>query len=415
MARRFKTEIVRAAIAELDAVREDWLRRPGVTGMDVGYRLVDGERTDELAIRVHMEQKPAGLSFSTRGERLGEFKIDYIEANYAISNGAPTLTAAPESVNRKRRVEPLVAGVSVGNPRVSAGTLGAVVWDRSDGAPCLLSNWHVLCGHPDAQVGEPIFQPGKLDRGTESDTVATLLRWMLDGDADAALARLNGSREFVRDVLGLQPLSGIETRPRLGQLVVKSGRTTGVTAGMIDGVSLSLVLTYKGDQRIVFHDQLRIVPRPPWPDVPYEVSKGGDSGSVWIAESSGKAVGLHFAGETDESASAEYAVASPMARVAERLNFSVTPLFASAPGNGGGNGDMPPGDVDHGSVSAPPTAPGKTRTRKKLRAAIRLVICRALPQLCAPGGFVFSPGQPPPDIDVEQLIDQILSEVESDS
>ena len=36
----------------------------------------------------------------------------------------------------------------VGNARVTAGTLGAIVWDRSDGKACMLSNWHVLCGDP---------------------------------------------------------------------------------------------------------------------------------------------------------------------------------------------------------------------------------------------------------------------------
>ena len=414
MARRFKTAVVRAAIAELDKVRDEWLRRPGVTGVDVGYRMVAGERSDELAIRVHMEQKPAALSFSTRGERLGEFKIDYIEANYGLANGSAPRTASAASVNRKRRVDPLVGGVSVGNPRVSAGTLGALVWDRNDGAPCLLSNWHVLCGHPDAQVGESIYQPGKLDRGTEADTVATLLRWVLNSNADAALARLNGEREFVRDILGIQPITGVEERPRLGQLVVKSGRTTGVTEGMIDGMGMSLVLNYKGDQRIIFHDQLRIVPRPPWPDVAYEVSKGGDSGSIWMAESSGKAVGLHFAGETDTSPSAEYAVANRMSNVAELLNISLTPLFACGPGNGGGDGedDEAPVTVDLGDVTPPQDKKLTPRKRAGLRAAIRIVLCRALPALCAPGGFAFSPGAAPPEVDVDALIEQILTEVE---
>ena len=38
-------------------VEEDLLRRPGVTGVDVGYKVVGGEKTDQLAIRIYVENK----------------------------------------------------------------------------------------------------------------------------------------------------------------------------------------------------------------------------------------------------------------------------------------------------------------------------------------------------------------------
>jgi hypothetical protein len=40
-----------------ERVELDWLNRPGVTGVDIGWKIVDGEKTDQLAIRVHVEEK----------------------------------------------------------------------------------------------------------------------------------------------------------------------------------------------------------------------------------------------------------------------------------------------------------------------------------------------------------------------
>jgi hypothetical protein len=37
------------------AIEGDWMKRPGVTGMDVGYRLVEGKPTDQVAIRVYVD------------------------------------------------------------------------------------------------------------------------------------------------------------------------------------------------------------------------------------------------------------------------------------------------------------------------------------------------------------------------
>ncbi len=143
----------------------------------------------------------------------------------------------------------------------------------------------------------------------------------------------------------------------LGMEVRKSGRTTAVTEGLIDGVSLSLSINYGGGVVNSSQDQIHIVPRPPWPTVDYEVSRGGDSGSVWIDDASGNAVGLHFAGERDPSPAAENAIANQMVHVAADLNFSFTPLFC---------GVRPP--IDH----------------DRIRRIIFAILCRRYPWLCRP-------------------------------
>lgn len=371
-----------AAITELNKVRKNWLNRPGVTAVDVGYKIKDRKLTDELAIRVHVKSKLptealAGhelFSEHDKPKKLGAFGIDVIEAEYGPSRplAAAVEPLEPQEVaetHRRSAVDPLVGGISVGNPRVTAGTLGVIVWDRSDCQVCILSNWHVLCGSPTCTAGEDIYQPGVADGGTAADKVAELKRWRLDKDADAALAKLTGARGYSRDILGLNPIPGVVDRT-LGMNVAKSGRTTGVTEGIVDGVSASVTINYGGGTVQTFHDQIHIVPRPPWPAVDYEVSMGGDSGSVWIDEATGKAVGLHFAGEMDPSPTAENAIANRLVKVAELLNFSFTPLFCRP----------------------------RIKDYYRLRYAIKFILCRRYPWLCRPRipSPPFPPGPVPP-------------------
>ncbi len=369
MPRKPSKKRVEAALEALAGVRRDWHRRPGVTAVDVGYKIRDKEMTSEVALRMHVKRKlPRAalpdhelVTSSAKPKKVGDFPIDVIEADYAPADLGPQMIEA-EAVDRRSRVDPLIGGVSVGNPRITAGTLGAIVWDRGDGEACILSNWHVLCGDPACVAGETILQPGPFDGGRPADKVAELKRFRLDSDADAALARLTGERDSSRDILGLAPIPGIDT-PALGMLVSKSGRTTGNTEGVIDGVGLSTTINY-GSVVQSFSQQIHIVPRPPWPTVDYELSKGGDSGSVWINDASGNAVGLHFAGESDPSPSAENAIANRMEKVAEELNFQFTPVF------------RPPPPLDDDD----------------LRDLIRRIICARFPFLCFGGFPSFFPG-----------------------
>ena len=340
MAKQVGEKKTQEAIEQLDTVRREWLRRPGVTGVDVGFKISKGKLTDQVAIRVHVERKlpPEALaphdvfSISGKAEKVGAFPVDVIEATYGPSRTPAPLELEDIGLERTGQFNPLVGGISVGNPRVTAGTLGAIVWDRTNCAVAILSNWHVLAGADAAVPGEAIYQPGPIDGGTAADTVATLTRMRLDGDMDAGLARLNGARGYSRDIVGLSPIGGIDM-PALGMEVTKSGRTTGVTDGVIDGVSFSGTINYDDHGPNTFHDQIHIVPRPPWPAVDYEVSRGGDSGSVWINEATGNAVGLHFGGETDPAPASENALANPMHKVAAAtgLNFSFTPVFCLRP------------------------------------------------------------------------------------
>ncbi len=177
------------------------------------------------------------------------------------------------------RVSPLVGGVSIGSVTDQAGTLGTIVWDQTDGTPCILGNWHVLAGSPSARVGQPIYQPAIFDGGSEDDVVAQLKRWHLGSRGDAALAELNHNRAYAAgQILGLwAPVSGY-LAPKLNMEVRKSGRTTGFTEGFVDGIALATNIDYGNGAIRFFRDQFHIAPLEPGLDV----SQTGDSGSIVV-------------------------------------------------------------------------------------------------------------------------------------
>jgi hypothetical protein len=154
--------------------QQDLLRRAGVVGVGVGYRESQGGLTDELALVALVEQKKPleALSASELIPReMGGMKTDV----QAVGKLRALQLTSP-----KGRFRPTIApGVSIGHYLITAGTLGAVVYDRATGEAFLLSNNHVFANSNEASLGDPILQPGPLDQGLNpSDTVATLARWV---------------------------------------------------------------------------------------------------------------------------------------------------------------------------------------------------------------------------------------------
>ena len=100
-----------------------------------------------------------------------------------------------------------------------------------------------------------------------------------------------------------------------GMAVRKRGRTTGLTYGVVDGISLSITLPYPGNigpKTLINQIDVR-------PDTARnaEFADHGDSGSV-LVNNEGKIVGLHFAGSDDG-----HGIANPIAEVLAALDVSV--------------------------------------------------------------------------------------------
>jgi hypothetical protein len=237
--------------------------------------------TDRAAIRFHASQK-IPLKELSRRQRLPDtiegVEVDVLESGYVLHNGNPR---AQQSV--------LQPGLSVGNVKTrTTGTLGLIVRDAASGDVFALSNLHVLCGGPEAAVGDDVSQPGPFDLGSNpARPVARLERWTrLSEQYDAALARLLPGMNFSEQPFGMttQPVSA--DQPTLGQKVFKSGAVSGVTQGIVDGIGGSYRLDYTGfGDGPEWMEGFRIVQDPASPSK--VLSLEGDSGSLWI-DSAGK-------------------------------------------------------------------------------------------------------------------------------
>jgi hypothetical protein len=336
------------AEAVLASVRDEWLARPGVTAVDLGFKWSHGVMTPELALRVHVAKKKApeelapGEAFPTEVEGI---PVDVIEATYVPQQLEIEAQLEAAIEGRGSRFEDIPLGVSVGCRYTTAGTLGAKVIDEETGAEMLLSNWHVLVGGPEATADLAIWQPGQLDGGTAAaNGIAGLSRWQI-GPLDAAVARLNGSRPVQSKTIEGRPIE-VAGAPALGMMVWKSGRTTGFTQGFVDGVKMTTQLTYRGVGAKILQQVFRVVPRPG--AGPVEISAGGDSGAIWVDEVSGKGVGLHFAGEV--GAGAEYALAHELPAVLEALKVRM-------PGAAAPPVEPPPVEPPPVEPPVPPTEP----------------------------------------------------------
>jgi hypothetical protein len=304
-------------IAALSAAKRLAYSLDNVRAVDFGQSFAGGKPTDRLAIRFHMRRK-APLSDLPPDQRLPEaiegVEVDVIAVSYAAhesdSPRAPQLVLRP--------------GISVGNRKMgTTGTLGVFVRDLLSGKASLLSNWHVLCGGPEASVNDEIVQPGPNDM-PGGRTVGLLVRWLrLSEHYDAALAQLSDEVQTDDKLFDstVRPV-GIAT-PTLGMRLMKSGVTSGITHGRIDGLGGSYSIDYTGfGDGPQWMEGIRIVPDPQAPA--RNLSLPGDSGSLWIDPLTGAAVGLHFGGEDDDSPLNEYALAHPIADLFARLNVRLS-------------------------------------------------------------------------------------------
>ncbi|WP_447007096.1 DNA/RNA non-specific endonuclease [Saccharothrix isguenensis] len=312
----------------------DYLRDPNVSSIGIGYKVADGEPTDEIAVQFTVRQKVAPEALGALGTALlpgtievdgVEVPTDVLERHYKVDFHVVEETVANV---RKTRVDPVVPGVSVGHVRVSAGTLGCIVYDRVDGTPYVLSNWHVLHG-PQGALGEDVVQPGVHDDNrTDRTRLGRLVRSHLGAAGDCAIATVEG-RRFEPEILDLGVPVDKLGDPELGDKVVKSGRTTGVTHGVVRRVDTLVKIDYGPGvgQRQIGGFEIGVDPAHPAADG--EISMGGDSGAAWMFKSangkSGKTLaGIHFAGEAGDSAD-EHALACLPASVFEKLGITVKP------------------------------------------------------------------------------------------
>jgi hypothetical protein len=296
--------------------RDQLLKRSNVIATGVGYKTTDGQKTTTRSIVCSVAEKVAASQLS--GRDMVPTTLEDIPTDVVQTGPIRALQSTTD------RLRPAPGGVSIGHRDITAGTLGCLV--QKDGQKFILSNNHVLANSNQAQIGDPILQPGPYDGGTyPADQIASLADFVpiniigLPSECPVAtgiagvlnvLAKLLGSRvrmqavnqqatenlvdaaiasplnpeDVTEEILQIGTIQGAATG-ELGMAIKKSGRTTGFTTGVIEQVDVSVNVQYGEGQIAMFTDQL----------MAGAMSQGGDSGSA-VLDDNNRLVGLLFAG-----------------------------------------------------------------------------------------------------------------------
>lgn len=302
--------------------KDKLLRLDNVVGVGVGYKQAGATAAGQPALIVYVKKKYPARDLN-RGHIVPK-QLDGMETD-VVEIGVVKML-----FSRTEKERPCQPGVSIGHYQTSAGTFGAVVKDKVTGEKMILSNNHVLANATTsravrAKIGDPILQPGPYDSGTLKDRIGALERFVplreseipadcpvaagiarsgnlflqlfrpdyrlrmvkqlaAENVVDCALARPDSPDMVNPAVFEIGEVTGVaEIKP--GQVVQKSGRTSGVTRGTVKTVGTALRVEMKDKESILFSDQV----------VADMVSQPGDSGSLVLDEER-RAVGLLFAG-----------------------------------------------------------------------------------------------------------------------
>jgi hypothetical protein len=300
----------------LKSNRENLFKRANVVATGVGYKETGGARTSTLCIVCSVKKKVDA------GQLAGQ---DLVPTTIA---GIPTDVVQTGVIRAQQpptaRFRPAPGGVSVGHVAITAGTLGC--WVTKNGQKVILSNNHVLANSNDAEIGDPILQPGPIDGGNfPQDHIANLTQFVpisFEGEpsecsfanaviavfnagcrvinsntrykvtkvqaednlVDAAIATPLDPADVKDEILNIGPIQGM-VEGELGMAIKKSGRTTGFTTGQIQQVDVTANVQYGAGQIAFFTDQL----------LAGAMSQGGDSGSA-VLDDNNRLTGLLFAG-----------------------------------------------------------------------------------------------------------------------
>lgn len=291
--------------------------RPGVTGIDKGYKYINGNRTNEVVLRIHVREK-INVDKLTSDQFLPRqfhgVPVDIIEGEgqSSASEGVPPWEGP---------VSPLQPGLRIRNAADvnTYGTLGLIVYGLPDTngnyETYILSCAHVLVSANDS-TAEDILQPGP-DNG-QDQIISSLDRWKFDHRLDAALARLNDSRQLDRRIYGTQTELKSARMPVVGETLRKIGSETGITEATVEGIGSYRVSHHLGNQ-LIEGFQLR----PKGAQADFNISEGGDSGSIWYDPISNSAVGLHYMGNAGFAPDAAYACFMPL--VLREFNITLRP------------------------------------------------------------------------------------------
>jgi len=269
----------------VQAAIEDWketiLGQAGITG------LARGAGSEKIIIYV---EKLSPQILTAIPKELSGFPVE------VKSTGKLQILQA-----RTGRWRPIIGGISLGHPLITAGTLTERVLRNDTKELALHSCNHVLAlnwgeyhvGH----IGDSALQPGPFDGGTDpNDKVGELDRWInvellpAENLIDSAIASIMLPEGCDAGAIDIEDAS-YSIDPQVGMRCYKSGRTTGTTWSTVE--SIGAVIDVEGWGVCRFKDQIIFRPA---------LGAGGDSGSLTAEGVTERVVGSLFAGSSEVTA-----------------------------------------------------------------------------------------------------------------
>ena len=307
------------SIEEIRKIKKDiepgLLEIPGVTGVAIGKKIVDGQKQDEIGISVFVDKKKKEDEIPDTElipkEKNG-VKIDVVQLK-----PKPTSDSQANIKFDRTVVDRLKGGINIGTP-VEIGTLGAIAIDNTNGQTLILSSCHVLAPTPTSMPGLQICNPAD----DPSHVVATLKSAKINSSIDAGVATvINPAVECT--IEGIGPVKGVveqnELPNMLGAPVKKRGIRTQVTTGTIEFIDYDFTIPYQhGLGTFQLNDQIMIKP-----SSGDKFSLEGDSGAC-ILDGSNRVVGLLLGGDINpQSDGLRFSYANHIRPILDEFNISI--------------------------------------------------------------------------------------------
>jgi hypothetical protein len=257
----------------------------------------------------------------------------------SISSVPKSLDGVPVIVEVTGEIKAMAAHTAKQTPPIQLGTSGGWRYDLANGYCCggtigslitknglqyVLSNYHVFWADivsggnsRIAVAGDPVIQPGLIDvscNAANAQNVATLsgAGSLPTYNVDAGYAQVvTGMVRTDGAILEIGTISATTVAATVGQLVKKSGRTTGLTRSSVSGLNATISIAYDNEcaggaaftktftgQIVIKNSRSKFL-------------NSGDSGSLMVQDvtTNPKAIGLLYAG------SSTTAIANPIASV----------------------------------------------------------------------------------------------------
>ena len=296
------------AFKQKNLIWRSMLGRPEVTGIGVGF--ADPNRPAKgAAIIVYTAKKMSAATKSGLYEVTGKLsKTSSVPFRVIMTGKFRESAATPTQTGPRDRWRPIPGGVSVGTsvPTSASGTGGLIV--IKNGTLYILSNAHVLVPDNTTQFHNTL-QPSPAEGGRSTDQIGRAFQFVSRSTTsanfqDSAIAIANSNnllnpRYLINEQGSLITVPGHLLSYRVGMTFKKMGSTSGFGRGVVEAIGVERMvsgslgtLLYR-DQTVVRFTQNR--------------SRPGDSGSVWLNDSSDRlnnyAAAVHFASPSDGSRS----------------------------------------------------------------------------------------------------------------